>query len=227
MEFADAVTGPVSEKQRIRIARHLLTCSDCAQEYRLVRSFEPLRDQAEQVLSAPTTDQTIRAASNLVPPFRWLRRLRDSASVLWQQLVWWEGARQLALTVAILIAVATSFAVWQSTTRQAPTESSERAQISSKLSVNPPDGATLAESPARLSWSPFAEAATYRVVLYDYQSTPIWESNRSREMSVVIPESVRQGLRANQPYYWRVVAEETIAQRQSELFQFTVISERR
>jgi hypothetical protein len=73
-----------------------------------------------------------------------------------------------------------------------------------------------------LSWSALEKTLAYRVVLYDFQSTPIWESSRLTTTSVALPEEVRGRLSRNQTYYWRVIAEDAIEQRQSELFQFTV-----
>src|SRR5262249_49379759 len=82
--------------------------------------------------------------------------------------------------------------------------------------------AAINDPPQRLAWSAIEGGLTYRVVLYDFQSTPIWESGRLRENSATLPESIRQVLLRNQPYYWRIIFEDKIEQRQSELFQFTI-----
>ena len=142
--------------------------------------------------------------------------------------MWEPRYRAVAAIAAIVVLVAgSSLIVWQSKIHQEPPASNERAPISLGLNVEPPNKAAINQPPERLAWSAIEGGLTYRVVLYDFQSTPIWESGPLKESSATLPVAVRQLLLRNQPYYWRIIFEDKIEQRQSELFQFTITGERR
>lgn len=51
-QFVRAVTGEMSQQERARMANHLVACSDCVAEYRILRSLRPLAEQAEATLAA-------------------------------------------------------------------------------------------------------------------------------------------------------------------------------
>src|SRR4030095_7311378 len=57
--------GHASSQERTQAARHLAVCSDCAAEYRVLRSLRPLAEQAEAILAAlggaPGIEQRPRA----------------------------------------------------------------------------------------------------------------------------------------------------------------------
>jgi hypothetical protein len=50
--FERLATGDVTSRERTRAASHLAVCSDCAEEYRVLRSLRPLAEQAEAIMAA-------------------------------------------------------------------------------------------------------------------------------------------------------------------------------
>ncbi|HEY7786132.1 MAG TPA: hypothetical protein VIB00_15480 [Pyrinomonadaceae bacterium] len=51
-QFARAASGAMNKDERAKVARHLITCSDCTEEYRIIRSLKPWASDADQVLGA-------------------------------------------------------------------------------------------------------------------------------------------------------------------------------
>jgi hypothetical protein len=228
-QFMRAATGEMSSEERRNIARHLITCIDCTEEYQALRSLETWAEDARIALApsveADSADSSSSSASR--SSRGGLQGFGHSVAAFWQRLVWETRARRLAAAGVMIILVASSVVIWQSIRHREPPVSTERARVSPRLSVEPPDKAILNQPPEKLAWSEMERAITYRVVLYDFQSTPVWESAPLRETSATLPESVRQQMLRNQPYYWRVIAEDAIDQRQSELFQFILTADER
>jgi hypothetical protein len=223
-QFTRAAAGEISSEERRNVARHLITCIDCTQDYRTLRSLQPWAEDAKATL--------VRSADDLSPSASrgdrsLIQGLRGSVAAFWQRLIWEPRARAVTAVVAIVVLAGSSLIIWQAIIHKEQPASSERAPVTLRLRVEPPDNAKLADPPQKLSWSALERALAYRVVLFDYQSTPIWESARLKETSATLPDSVRQQLLRNQPYYWRVIAEDPIDQRQSELFQFILIDNER
>lgn len=240
-QFTRAAAGEMRSEERREVARHLINCISCTEDYRTLRSLQPWADDAQAMLSQ-SPDSTpltlIRDANSNAPGSRrkgasspadgsGLRRLRGSLYNFWQGLIWERRSRAVAAVAAIVVVVGSSLIVWRAVNPQEATTSSERAAVSLRLSVEPPNKATITEPPSQLSWSALERTLAYRVVLYDFQSTPIWESARLKESSATLPDSVRQRLLRDQTYYWRVIAEDAIDQRQSDLFQFTIAGDER
>ena len=75
---------------------------------------------------------------------------------------------------------------------------------------------------AVLSWSPNPAAASYTVVLYDAQLTPIWESEPLTSPTVTLPREVRDGIVAEVVYFWRVISIVGGERLQSPVHRFTV-----
>jgi hypothetical protein len=247
-QFARAAAGEMSEEERRDVARHLVVCMDCTEEYRAARALEPWARELQRDLQA---SQTASGAANppALQPFQGeevvegdSKRLRfprpasqelpDSETASSEtfhpggrprrRIASQPGTRAILAVAAMLVIAATSIFIWQSSSPRDPGQSSQRSGLSFTLTVDPPNDATLVEPPASLSWSPLEHTLAYRVLLYDYQSTPIWESARLTTTSIVLPEEIRKRLSRNQTYYWRVIAEDAIEQRQSELFRFTL-----
>jgi hypothetical protein len=213
-QLTRAASGAISNDERRKIANHLITCIDCTEDYRALLSLKPWAEEAQTAL-APSTDHSVTTS-------------RPDRVRFWQRLIWEPRYRAVAAIAAIVVIVAgSSLIVWQSKIHQEPPASSERAPISLGLNVEPPNKATINQPPETLSWAATEGGLTYRVVLYDFQSTPIWESGRLKEGSATLPEAIRQVLLRNQPYYWRIIFEDKIEQRQSQLFQFTITGEHR
>jgi hypothetical protein len=102
------------------------------------------------------------------------------------------------------------------------TESSERGAEAATVAVVPADGTSLSEAPTDLRWEGFEIAQSYRVVLYDFESTPIWESESVTDSSVALPQEIRAALLDGQVYYWRVISRIDTETRQSPLFRFVM-----
>jgi hypothetical protein len=176
----------------VLVADHLVVCSDCAGEYRLIRSLE--------------------TAERETP--------RSPGRVTWGSLFSTPRRKAAALAAAVLIIAGTSIALWQSLRPAA--EEGFRGSTRTALRVNPQDRAILASAPQEFSWSSIEAAEGYTVALYDYQSTPVWESQPTEATTVAIPEPVRARLEPGRPFYWRIISRHGIERRQSELFQFTI-----
>lgn len=190
-----AALGKMAAAERDRMTDHLIICSDCADEYRLIAS----------TTAQPKPVATIPAAQPASSP-------RPRFPVF----------RVAAMAAGIAILVGASFLVWRAARSAYPPPEDPRGTGSLVLEVKPQDRATLAEIPQRLAWSPVEPAESYQVILYDFESTPIWESAEVKETSIVIPQSVRQALRRGKPIYWRVIARQGVERRRSELFQFVI-----
>jgi hypothetical protein len=124
-----------------------------------------------------------------------------------------------------VIAVSASVIVWRSQQQVEPGQEGIRGAGSIAIEVQPPSRALLDEAPRELKWSTIESADTHQVSLFDFESTPIWESQPSAENSVVLPEPVRQRLVRGQPFYWRVTARRGVELLRSELFQFVIRGE--
>jgi hypothetical protein len=209
-QFLKAAMRKLGDTERRRIANHLATCTDCTDSYRVVLQLRPWAEEAERVL-APRVAPTPAAS----------RRFSDSLAAFWQRLNRDSRVRAIAAIVLIIVAGG-SLLVWQWLRQTTQPGSIERAPVLPRLSIVPTDKAAVGEPPETFSWSAVEGATGYKVVIFDFQSTTVWESGRLRETSIRLPEPVRQRLLRNRPYYWRVIAEDALEQRQSELFQFTV-----
>jgi cell division protein FtsB len=86
-----AATGQLSDEERERITDHLVTCSDCAWEYRFVLAHKPWADQAGQAFAA--------AVPGGLPPHRTAKR------PAWQQLIAPLRRRPLAIAAQLLLLV--------------------------------------------------------------------------------------------------------------------------
>jgi hypothetical protein len=89
--------------------------------------------------------------------------------------------------------------------------------------VEPTDRARLTEAPTRLHWTTKDSPASYRVVLYDRESTPIWESDWVTGGSVSLPVDVQLQLRPGDSYLWRVFSRVGIEERQSPVYRFELV----
>lgn len=88
--------------------------------------------------------------------------------------------------------------------------------------LQPDDGAALAAPPDALRWAPVPGASTYRAVLYDFESSVVWESPETPATEVEIPPDVREAMAPGSGWYWRVVYREGIVERRTALRRFRV-----
>jgi hypothetical protein len=191
-DLLDVLTGRATSRERQALADHLMRCSDCAEEYRIAADLKPW--------AAAASDELAPA----VEPRRWL----DAFS--------W---RHAAVATAALVLTVSGIALWQT---MFPTPSPDRGPASATLSVEPLDRAVLPSPPDFLVWSPVPGADSYQAIVYDFESTPLWESPSIADPRVRLPEAIRGALLPGRPYYWRVIVSSGIDRRASDLFQFTV-----
>jgi hypothetical protein len=208
-----AAAGELGQTERERMADHLMVCSDCATEYRLVQSLKPW---AERVVA--TSGEPVAEAEMIEQHSGWAASVR----AFWEQLLYASKWRAAAVAAMLVVAVGASVIVWRAMQSDQGSIPSERGGGSMTMEVEPPNGVVLDEPPERLAWSAVENAESYQVVLYDFESTPIWESSPVTSPAVSLPEAVREGLPRGQPYYWRVVVTSGIERRQSQVFQFTL-----
>jgi hypothetical protein len=204
----NAALGTVNAEEKARLADHLVTCSSCAEEYRLVLSNT----------DASATVQTVQESS----------AGRRSAIKNWIDfrgfsMRHWRVATAFAL---IAIATTTTFIFWQASRRSGDSDKTTRGGAGTVIQIVPRDRSVLTEAPRELAWSAVEHADSYRVVIYDYRSTPLWESAPVAGTSVALPESVQQQLRGQgKVIYWRIIIQRGIESRSSDLFQFTIRSQ--
>jgi hypothetical protein len=197
-QFALVAAGRMSQQERLAAARHMASCFGCAEEYRILRSLEFLKHEAEQP-EAP------RKISRRFPAWAFSTPARRAA----------------AAAMVMIIAVAV-FLIFRATRPPAPAPGASRGGVALQLEVAPFNGEVLADAPQRLDWSAAESATEYKVTLYDFESTPIWESAPVKTSFVVIPEQVRAAIKRARPTYWRVTALRGVERQRSELFQFTI-----
>lgn len=203
--FERAMAGDMNSFERERMVSHLTACSDCAREYRAVRS---LRSRFELPLSGGEPPPVPRPAR------------------LWERL-FASGWRTAAALSAIILAVAASLVLWSNSRQEYIPQPTERGGMTRSFTVEPSDKAVLDETPRRFVWSAVERATSYRVRLYDYESTLLWESPPVSDTSIILPETVRDNLRAGKPFYWQVTIQEGIESRRSDVFQFAMSDETR
>ncbi len=99
-QFVRAVAGEMGRQERAQMARHLVTCSDCVAEYRILRSLRPMAEHAEAVLAAGAAPE----APEIRPKLRAVERADGRPAAFWQRfaaLV--PPARAAAVSVALLL----------------------------------------------------------------------------------------------------------------------------
>ena len=77
-QFVRAVTGEMGQQERAQMASHLVACSDCAEEYRILRSLRPLAEQAEAILATSTR----RKSGDQTEPARGRKSERQTVRIL-------------------------------------------------------------------------------------------------------------------------------------------------
>jgi hypothetical protein len=192
-ELVRAALGDLDAEQRGRLADHLVGCSDCSREVLLLRSLRP----AEVAGPGPSVARAL------------------------------PRSRLLALAAGLVLAAGLSWLLWPQAWRFEAPPPVQRGEETPALSpapaiqVEPRHGAALAEPPERLSWEPEAEAS-YRVVLYDFELTVLWESPKLTTASVQLSPELRERLRRGRIHFWRVFVESGLERRQSRLYEFTL-----
>jgi hypothetical protein len=210
-----AAARELTRDEREGVIHHLRTCSDCAQQYRIIHSSRQWASQVAPIL----VDNS--AAAKAAPT----RSGRDiPLAAVWSKIVATPKRQAVTFAIVVVIALGGSLIVWQAARPLRQSAPIERGGHGLAMKVEPPDRAQLSEAPQQLSWSEVKGAESYQVELYDFELTPIWESPPVNTTSVEIPDPIRAGLQKGRPVYWRVIISSGIERRQSELFQFVLVS---
>ncbi|RME48131.1 MAG: hypothetical protein D6791_04080 [Chloroflexi bacterium] len=205
-----AANRELSQPERERVADHLMVCADCAEEYRLIRSLRPWAER----IAAASGDRAETEAKG--------RRWMASVSRWWKRVAQRPRWRAAAGIAVLVVAAGATLTLWRARQPGRALIPGQRGGGSVVMEVEPPNRAVLPEPPRQLTWSTVEGAERYQVVLYDVESTPIWESPWVASPSVTLPKTVGQKLQREQPYYWRITVMIGIERRQSQVFQFVV-----
>jgi hypothetical protein len=189
-----AAANELEPRERDRLADHLIQCSDCAGEYRLVASL------ASETSPAGAVAETRR----------------------WIGWVFANPARRAAAAAAVLIVAAGVWLGVSRSSAPDNVTPNSRGAAPLFTAVQPEDGAVVAGAAGRLSWSSKLPAESYQVIVYDLEATPIWESQQTREIYIDLPEQVRARFKAGGVFYWRVISRRGVDYQRSELFRFTI-----
>ena len=81
-ELARATAGELSQPENKCVAAHLMTCGDCAEEYRLVRPLKAFAEGAAAALADPSSAQRQQAAGAEIQP---RKRTRGTLAPWWQR----------------------------------------------------------------------------------------------------------------------------------------------
>jgi hypothetical protein len=191
----DAAPCPSAEELLVggeRIADHVAICSACADEYRVLRELRP----------------TIERAVGVEPP----------VPARWSAPDW----RVLGVAAALVLVAGTALVVWQASRPAPPLGPVDRGERTAAVETRPANRARLATPPDTLSWTAVPAAESYRVRVYDFESTPVWESPPQTTTSVTLPAEVRDALPRGKPVYWRIVTSAGTVRSELGPFQFTV-----
>lgn len=79
-------TGQMNEDERGRVADHLAACSDCAEEFRLVRALRPWAEEAGQAWAASAAPGLHSDPNATHPPLRGVERAAAPRQTLWRRV---------------------------------------------------------------------------------------------------------------------------------------------
>ena len=203
LDFQAAIQGTSRRAERDRFADHLVACQDCAEEYRIALSLVRWSDEAGRVDRAAPNPGAIENAPRPRPaPFR---------------LPAWS----LAIAATVLVAIGVVLA-WRSGSLAPASTGVERGKPSLPLATDPPDQAVLSQPPESLRWPAVEGAQSYRVAIYDSESTLLWKSEWVAVTETRLPAAVRERLAPGRAYLWRSFARVGIDERVSEVSEFVL-----
>ncbi|MGH9768832.1 MAG: hypothetical protein ACREAB_15480 [Blastocatellia bacterium] len=126
-QFVRAVSGEMTSQERARMASHLIACSDCVAEYRILRSLRPLTEQAEAILAASAAPGAPKISPNLPAD----ERAAGRPAALWQRLAAFASPARAAFAFVTLILISLALGLWLILLRQGSDR--EIAQLNREL----------------------------------------------------------------------------------------------
>ena len=132
----------------------------------------------------------------------------------WRRIAGWAAAAALLVIAGV--------AVLQLPRGDGAGERVVRGAADAAWRVEPSDGARLPEPPRRFAWGAEEAGSWYRVVVYDAESVPLWESERTRRTVLDLPATLRERLAPGGTFYWRVRIDGERGGRASPLHRFEI-----
>lgn len=126
-QFVRAVTGEMGRQERAQMARHLVACSDCVGEYRILRSLRPLAEQAEAIMAASTTPE----APEIRPNQSEVERAAWRPAAFSQRFAGLVSPARSAVALAALLLISLALGLWLVLLRQGSDR--EIAQLNQEL----------------------------------------------------------------------------------------------
>jgi predicted anti-sigma-YlaC factor YlaD len=114
----------------------------------------------------------------------------------------WKVNKVVALIAAVLVLVAVDLKIQHSNDLSAPTTARAISTADAGLTAYGPSG-EVTRSGLRFVWSPLAGAISYKILLVDARSRPVW-SAAAADTSISLPATVV--LRSGENYLWAVDA---------------------
>src|SRR5262245_18409376 len=110
--FGRLGAGDATSQERTQAASHLAVCSDCAAEYRVLRSLRPLAEQSEAILAAsegaPGTERRPRAAG----------RADTRPVAFWRSIATLVSPARATFALAALLLISLALGLWLVLLRQ-------------------------------------------------------------------------------------------------------------
>jgi hypothetical protein len=147
----------------------------------------------------------------------WSEEVFAGAPALTSRWSWGAPKMWLPLAAGLLIG-ALGLAVFEQMRRDP--DAGLRGTTAVSWEVEPRDQAVLPAAPRRLVWPEVAGADSYRVVVFDRESRPLWSSAELHATTLELPGELE--LRDGETYYWRVSARHALGEESSPLFGFTL-----
>ena len=121
-----AAAGELSQPERERVADHLIACSDCAEEYRLVEALKPWSEQTASLYGQAATEVAPSVESEQ-PPRPIEQRVGQSPSRWWQWLAAILTPTRLSTAMAAgLLIISLSLVAWMASRKQQSQRLAER-----------------------------------------------------------------------------------------------------
>ena len=110
--FERLSAGYATSQERTQAASHLIVCSDCAAEYRVLRSLKPLAEQAEAVLGASDDSPGIGRRRRAVA------RADSRPVAFWRSVATLVSPARATFALAALLLISLALGLWLALLRQ-------------------------------------------------------------------------------------------------------------
>jgi hypothetical protein len=193
--------GSLSKRRKTRLVEHLARCGSCFQEFDSLRLIYHHQDTMIDDLTAWAARREKRKDQGHIEDARGgygSPRYRGPRGRTRPRL--WAYALGLAALVLCLVLAVDHRSVFKNVF-----EKKYRAVAASKIElVHPPSAKFVLRRTLYFQWDPFPRAQRYFVELFDQELKPVWKSQDSTAIKIVLPPEIAERLHLAQPYYWLV-----------------------